>query len=285
MTYLITGVTGHLGKGILDNLVLQTPKEDIAVLVRSEEKGQPFAKDGFDVRIGDYTDKESLEKAFQGITTLMFVSGEPGQETPRNVQHQNVIAAATKARIKKIVYTSIPKGENSDSILAPDHILTEKLIKESGITYKILRNNWYLENESGIFQTALAGKGFVYAAGEGQVGWVLRRDLAEAAANALVQPFDENHILELSGKAITYQNLYQAFKEATEKDVEEVSLSLDDYKKGLLAAGVPQDEADFATAIQNDIANGALEVTRTDLETLLGRPQTPIAEAIEELLN
>lgn len=39
MTTLITGVTGGLGAAILENLSKSVPASDIAVLVRSAEKG------------------------------------------------------------------------------------------------------------------------------------------------------------------------------------------------------------------------------------------------------
>lgn len=285
MTYLITGVTGGLGKGILDVLSKQVPASQIAVLVRSEEKGKPFAAAGYDVRIGDYSDEAVLEKAFAGIDTLMFVSGAPGQAVSREDQHRNVIAEAQKAGVKNLVYTSLANAKESTSILAPDHVVTEQLLEASGLNYKILRNNWYLDNQIGNFQEAQATGKFVYGAGDGKVGWALRREYAEAAANALVQPFAGQEVYELSGKLLTYADLYQAYKAATGQDVVEVSLSVADYQKALEDAGTPEGLVGFATAIAADIAKGALDVESSDLETLLGHPQADTVEAIKELLG
>lgn len=285
MTYLITGVTGGLGKSILDTLGKQVPTSEIAVLVRSVEKGHTFAQAGYDVRIGDYADQVSLEEAFKGIETLMFVSGAPGQAVSREDQHRNVIAAAEKVGVANIVYTSLAKGPASTSILAPDHIVTEELLEQSPMKVKILRNNWYLENELGILEVALATGHFTYGSGQGRVGWALRREYAEAAANALLQPFTGKEIYELSGRLMTYADLYQAFKEATSQDVAEVSLSLQEYQKALADAGTPVEVLGFATAIATDIANGALDVESNDLESLLGKPQVSAVEAIQELLR
>lgn len=284
MTYLITGVTGGLGKSILDTLSKQVPTSEIAVLVRSAEKGKAFAQAGYDVRIGDYADQASLEEALTGIETLMFVSGAPGQAVSREDQHRNVIAAAEKAGVNNVVYTSLAKGPESTSILAPDHIVTEELLEKSAMKVKILRNNWYFENELDTLQAALASGRFAYGSGQGRVGWALRREYGEAAANAFVQPFTGKEIYELSGRLLTYADLYQAFKEATGKDVAEVSLSLEDYQQALADAGTPAEALGFATAIAADIANGALDVESKDLETLLGHPQASAVEAIKELL-
>lgn len=284
MTYLITGVTGGLGAGILKILSESVARDEIAVLVRSEAKGKAFAEAGYDVRIGDYSDEAILTKAFDGINTLMFVSGAPGQAVGRDIQHKNVIEAAKQAGVKNIVYTSIAKADHSKSVLAPDHILTEDLIKQSGLTYKILRNNWYLENELGIFQDALAGKGFVYAGGKGKVGWALRRDYAEAAAHALVQPFDGNKIYEVSGPLLSYADLHTAFQTATGKTVEAISMTLPDFQAALSQAGLPEAVVGIVSAIQADIAAGELDMTSTDFETLLGHAPTAITDAISELL-
>lgn len=284
MTYLITGVTGGFGNSVLKALSKTVSQDEIAVLVRTEAKGVPFAEAGYEVRIGDYSDEESLVNAFSGIKTLMFVSGAPGQAVSRELQHKHVIESAKAAGITNLVYTSLANAKDSHSVLAPDHIATEAMIKQSGLTYKILRNNWYLENEVGIFQDALAGKGFVYAGGEGKVGWALKREYAEAAAQALVQSFDDNHIYELSGPRLSYADLHQALETATGKTIDAISMTSSDYKAALVSAGLPDEVVGIVTAIQSDISAGELDVTSTDFETLLGHALTPVADAISELL-
>lgn len=285
MTYLLTGVTGGLGNGILTVLSETVPHKDISVLVRSKAKGEPFVAAGYDVRIGDYADEQSLVKAFSGIETLMFVSGAPGQTVSRDVQHKNVVEAAKQAGIKQLVYTSLANAEHSHSVLAPDHIVTESLIKSSGISYKILRNNWYLENETNIFKDALDGKGFVYAGGNGKVGWAVKKDYAKAAAHALVQPFTENTIYELSGPLLTYTGLHQAFETASGKTVDAISMTVEDYKAALTSAGLPEEVVGIVTAIQADIAAGELDVVSNDFETLLGHTTTPITQGIADIIS
>lgn len=285
MTYLITGVTGGLGGSILEHLSKQIDNKDIAVLVRSEDKGKIFADKGYDVRIGDYSNVDLLEKAFDGIETLMFVSGTPGQNVSREQQHINVIEAAKKAGVKNIVYTSIAKGLDSTAVLAPDHIVTEKLLATTDFNYKILRNNWYIENELESVKGVIAGQGFIYGAGDGRTGWALRREYAEAAANALTQSFTGQEVYELSGKPITYSDFAKAVKEATNLEFPVTSLDIEDFKKLLEDASLPESAVTILTAIQSDIRNGQLDVDSNDLEKFLGHPQTPLVEAIKELLQ
>lgn len=284
MTYLVTGVTGGLGASILEHLSKQVSLKEISVLVRSEQKGEYFKKAGYDVRIGTYSDKAGLKKAFEGIETLIFVSGIPGQDLSRAEQHQNVVGAAKAVGVKNILYTSISNGEHSTAVLAPDHIVTEKLIQESGLNYKILRNNWYLENELNNLEAAANGQDFIYAAGDSKVGWALKREYGEAIANAAVHPFTENKIYELSGKLISYAELIRDFKVATGSDFSSYSISIADYKAGLEKAGFPEAAVAIVAGIQNDILQHQLEVPHSDLEELLGHPQLPIVDAFKELI-
>lgn len=285
MTYLLAGVTGGLGNSILAELSETVPPNDIAVLVRSKAKGETFAAAGYDVRIGDYANQDSLVKAFTDIDTLMFVSGTPGQAVSRELQHKNVIEAAKQTGIQQVVYTSLAKAEQSHSVLAPDHIVTESLIKSSGLAYKILRNNWCFENEMGIFKDALDGKGFVYAGGDGKVEWALKEDYAKAAAHALIQTFDTNVTYELSGPLLTYADLHQAFEKATGTTVEAIAMTPEDYKTALTDAGLPEAVVAIVGAIQSDIAAGELDVTSSDLEMLLGHAPETATDAISKLLT
>lgn len=71
---LITGANGHLGSQTIDFLIENNPNADIAGLVRSEEKGAELKEKGVELRIGDYIDYPSIEKAVEGIDTLLLIS-------------------------------------------------------------------------------------------------------------------------------------------------------------------------------------------------------------------
>lgn len=66
---------------------------------------------------------------------------------PDAVQHRNVIAAATRAGVKRVVYTSLLHADRSPLDLAVEHRATEEEdLTASGLPFSILRNGWYTEN-------------------------------------------------------------------------------------------------------------------------------------------
>lgn len=281
MKYLVTGATGGFGNYALNYLKELVPQTDIYALVRSKEKGVALKEAGFNVLIGDYSDADSMKEALQGIDRLLFVSGTPGN---RQEEHANVVTAAKEAGVSYIAYTSFPSVNHSTSALAADHVFTEKLIKEAGIDHTFLRNNWYLENEMPIIEGALTGGKLLYAAEKGKVGWALKREYAEVAAKA-VAGADYSEILELSNEPITYVELTEALKEATDKDIEAVSSNDQSFIDNLVTGGLPQPVAEMFLLLQHDIKNNQLNVISKDFVQALGRPLTSRVDALKELLK
>lgn len=280
MNYLVTGATGGFGGYALDFLKESVPNSEIYALVRSEEKGEGLKKAGFNIRIGDYADAESMKAALKGIDRLLFVSGAPGN---RQEEHGNVVDAAKEAGVSYIAYTSFAGADHATSPLAADHLFTEKRIEESGIPHTFLRNNWYLENEMPIVQAALTGDKFVYAAGNGKTGWALKREYAEVAAKALLGE-DFPAILELSGKPVTYEVLAQALKQATGKEFGVVNSDDKGFVANLAASGLPEPVAEIFLSFQYDIKNDQLDVVSADFEKALGRPLVSLEAGFKELL-
>ena len=96
--FLITGATGQLGRGILEQLLKRVQASSIAVLVRDPSATGSLASLGVEIRKGDYQDPASLESAFDGVEKLMFVSTTAFSDAI--TQHRNVVEAATRAGVR-----------------------------------------------------------------------------------------------------------------------------------------------------------------------------------------
>ena len=88
---LDTGVTGHLGRIVLEALHRGPPAGRIAALARDVGRARRLLPPGVDVRHGDYSDYSSLVRAFAGIEKLLFVSSSALEGVAE--QHDNVARA------------------------------------------------------------------------------------------------------------------------------------------------------------------------------------------------
>jgi NAD(P)H dehydrogenase (quinone) len=282
MSIVVTGATGHLGRLIVESLLRRgVPAGEIVAVGRDVTKVADLGERGVVVRQADYDDPESIEAAFAGADKLMFVSGsEAGR---RLTQHRNVIAAARTVRPDLVVYTSAPKATDSSLGLAAEHKATEEALAASGLPYVALRNNWYVENYTSQIPAYLE-HGIAGAADDGRISAATRADLAEAAAVVLTTDGHRGKVYELGGEPFTMAELAAEISRQTGRDVRYTDMPEKQYAELLVSAGLPEPVAAMLADSDRAAGQGELYVERTDLERLLGRPVTPLAEAIRAAL-
>lgn len=281
MTIAITGATGQLGRLVIQKLKTKTSAGGIVALARDPAKAADL---GVAVRQADYTAKDSLEQALKGVDTLLLISGnELGQ---RATQHKNVFDAAKKNGVKKIVYTSLLHADTSSLNLAPEHVQTEHVLKNSGITYTILRNGWYTENYTASAPTALENGAFYGSAGNGKISSAPRADYAEAAAVVLTTAGHDGKTYEFAGdNAYTLSDLAAEIAKQSGQEIPYANIPEEAYAQALTAAGLPEGLAAAIASWDVGASNGALFATDKTLSTLLERPTTTLAASVTEALK
>lgn len=283
MSIVVTGATGHLGRLVVESLLERgVPAGEIVATGRSTEKLADLADSGVVVRRADYTDPVSLKEAFDGADKVLLVSSsEVGQ---RYAQHVNAVDAARDAGVGLVAYTSITRAESSGMVLAEEHRATEEYLRESGVSFVLLRNNWYLENYTDQLPVVLEQQTLVGSAGLGRVSAATRADLAAAAAVVLDTDGHEGAVYELAGQAVTLTEVAAAITEVSGRDVTYVDLPTDRYAEVLVEAGVPEPFARVLADSDLGISRGDLHETSDDLRRLIEREPTTLREALRAAL-
>jgi len=104
----------------------------------------------------------------------------------------------------------------------------------------------------------------------------------------MAQPLGEGHdntIYELSGKLLSQEELAAAVGTVLGKEVQLQQADDDSYADIMKGAGLPDFLISMLVEIQKGIREGTLEVESNDFEKLLGRPVTPITEALTSIVN
>lgn len=280
----VTGAGGQLGHLVVQRLLESCAATDIVAIVRDPDKAADLAAAGVEIRVADYDDRVSLDAATAGLDRLLLISSnEVGRRAP---QHINVIDAAKAAGVKHVVYTSAPKATTSALILAPEHKATEEYLASSGLTYTVLRNNWYTENYANQVQTAARTGVVTAAAGAGRVASASRADYAEGAAAVLAGEGHEGKVYEFSGDyAWDYNELAHTVAEVTGASCSYQAVAPADLQAAMTGAGLDEGTAGFVAALDENISRGLLSEATDDLSTLIGRPTTPLKESVEKMLE
>jgi NAD(P)H dehydrogenase (quinone) len=284
MSIVITGATGQLGRHVISCLLrLDVQIPDIVAAGRNEDKLGSLAELDLATARIDYDDPSSLDDAFEGAGTVLMISGS---EVGRRVaQHRNVIDAAVRAGVSRLVYTSALGADLGKLILADEHLATEQAIVGSGLPYTILRNGWYTENYEPALRYAEDTGLLLANAGDGRVASAAREDYAEAIAAVLAQDGHTWQTYELSGDhAWSFDELAAALTEVLGREVTYRRLTPEQHLAALEEAGVDEATARFLVALDANIEDGALDLVTGDLSRLIGRPTTPLVEALRAML-
>jgi NAD(P)H dehydrogenase (quinone) len=283
---VITAASGNLGHLVLEDLLGRgVAASGIRAVVRDTTKLADYAERGVEVVHGDYTDQDSLVKALSGADKFLLISSS-GASEERVKQHLNAVAAAKQAGVKHVVYTSITLADTNPISFSWVHRDTESALRESGIPFTILRNNWYFENLLGSIGAALEHGAFIGSAGEGKVGYAARADYAAAAAAVLTGEGHEGKVYELTGDvAIANAALAAEVTAQSGKQVAYASLPEQEYAKALEGFGLPAEVAADLAQADVAISQGALSGATDTLSTLIGRPTTTVAAAVAQALK
>lgn len=275
-TLLVTGASGKFGRLVVKSLLQDqgVAPERIVAASRDPSKLADMAEKGVKTVAVDFDDAASLDAAFKGIDRLLIVSTDALDGTDRRLrQHTAAVAAAKRAGVGHIVYTSMPLPEESLVTFAPDHLGTENAIKAAGLGYTILRNSWYMENLFASLPNALKTGHWYTSAGDGKTSYVSREDLARTAAAALASDTTSSATYTLTGsEALSNAEIAALASQITGKAIEVVQLSDEALQQGMIAAGVPPFVAPTYVSFDANTREGKLSMVTDSIETLTGKP-------------
>jgi NAD(P)H dehydrogenase (quinone) len=281
---VVTGATGQLGRLVIQSLLTKLPAAQIVAAVRHPERAADLAALGVELRQADYNQPATLDAAFQGADKVLLISSsEVGQRT---TQHQNVIAAAKRAGVSLLAYTSLLHADHSPLDLAAEHLETEALLQASGVPFVLLRNSWYTENYLASITPALEHGAYIGSAASGRIASAARADYAEAAAVVLTRADQAGKVYELAGDdAYTLTEFAAELSQQVGKSIPYVDLPEADYQAALVAAGLPAAIAGLLAQSDAGAAQGGLFDDQRQLSRLIGRPTTPLAVLIKDALQ
>lgn len=275
----VTGVTGKLG-GQVAKILSQKGLKAVHI-ARSPERAIKY--DNSEIRKASYENSEESRKALEGIKTLLMVSAK---ENPKRVEeHHNFIDAAKMAGVKHIVYISFYNNKKDATFtLSRDHYQTEKYIKEQGLKYTFLRDNFYID----FFLDLCFEYGEIRGpAGDGLVSAVARRDAADIVVAVMlnVQEY-ENKVLNLTGpRDLSMKDIVEVVGEKLGKEIFYINESVEEAYESRKVWEAEQWQYDSWVSTYTAIAKGEQSGVSLDIEKILNRPATSLEDLVKEYVK
>lgn len=273
----ITGATGAVG-GRVARALADDMRNDFRLVVRDPSRAADFDTD---IRACDYADHDAAVAALRGVDTLFMVSA--AEAVDRREQHRTFIRAAADAGVQHLVYTSFAgAAPDATFTLGRDHWDAEQAVRETGMRFTFLRDNFYSDllpwfaDPSGVIRGP---------AGRGRVAAVARADVADVATVVLRAP-DEHAgaTYVLTGpEALTLAEVSERAGAVLGRSLSFEDESVEEAYASRRAAYDAEDwQLDAWVSTYTAIRDGSCAEVTGDVERVSGHPARTLEEALRE---
>lgn len=267
---LIIGANGTVGSALSKEL----EKQGQTILKATSQK----PKSTNEVHLNLVT-KEGLDQALSQVEKI-FVLSPPGHTN----QHELIIPVIQKAqeyKIKKIVLmTAMGANAVEEAPLRQAEIYLEK----SGLTYNIIRPNWFMQNFNTFWMQGILQDHKIYLpVAEAKGSFIDARDIAAVAAKLLTTSQFDNQAFVLTGsEAYNHDQVAAMMSEVLGKTISFQDISPEQMREGLLAAGLPKDYTEFLLMILGYFKLGYSAAITDSVEKITGRKPIPFQQYVQD---
>jgi NADH dehydrogenase len=214
---LVAGATGYLGTEICR--LLRERDSDVRALVRrtsAPEKVERLRALGVELATGDLKDPGSLDKACRNVDTVIStasctISRQP-DDSIRSVDRDGQLAlvdAAVSNGVERYLFVSFSGNLDLECELQSAKRTVERAVRESGMTYTILRPSFFAEIWlSPAFGFDVEhGAARIFGTGDQRMSWISLSDVARVTVACIDHPSARNAVFELGGEAVSPNEL------------------------------------------------------------------------------
>ncbi|MGD1924921.1 MAG: NmrA family NAD(P)-binding protein [Paracoccaceae bacterium] len=264
--FVISGVTGNTGSVAAQSLIDQG--QAVRVIVRSAEKGEPWAAKGAEVAVAEILDIDAMTKALEGATGAYFLL--PPDLTNEDFLGESlkraeaIVQAARAARLPHAAILSSVGAQHSDSV-GPISTIghMERLFVAANIPLSAVRPGYFLENihdlmptvrHEGIYPSMILPL-------DHKIDMVATKDIGLTVADALVNPPTVPHrVIELKGaKQYSAEDIASALSKSLGRQITAVALPQETWVETFLASGLSGQSAETMAEMHENINNGRIE--------------------------
>jgi uncharacterized protein YbjT (DUF2867 family) len=226
---------------------------------------------------------EGVKDAFEGVDKAFFLS--PPGYADQHALLSPLIQEAKRRGLKKVVLMT---AMGANAVETSPFRRAEIELEKSGLNYNIIRPNWFLQNFHTFWiQGIQQHNKILLPAGNAKVSFIDARDIAATAAKLLTSDQHDRRDFDLTGpEAIDHTHVAAELSRVSGRTITYEEISPNDFKNGLLAAGLPKDYAEFMLMIIGFLREGYSARTTTSVKEITGvEPRGVAAYANDYKMN
>jgi uncharacterized protein YbjT (DUF2867 family) len=195
MKILAIGGTGSVGSEVVREL--KKRDADVRILVRKQNTPAP---EGVEVAIGDLLDPVSVQQALAGVDKLYLLNAVTPDELTQGLIAYDL---AKKLKLKHVVYHSVFRVERfKDVPHFAAKFAIESAMREFDVPFTIIRPNYFFQNDASLKDPLMKTGLYPMPLGLVGISAVDTRDIAEAAAIALMSEEHYGKTYNLNGPEV-----------------------------------------------------------------------------------
>ena len=261
---LVTGATGSLGGAVVN--ALEGKDHAIRAGCRAPQKAT-FPK-GVEVVRVDFNDPATFDPALAGAEGVFLIAPPMDPEAPAKLRP--FVDRARALGVRHIVFTSALGVDRHEQ--APLRVV-ERHLMESGVSYTILRPNFFMENFSTGFALRMIKDhgGIFLAAGDGKTSFISTRDIADVAAAAFMRRLYGEQYNLTGPQALDHTEVAAIISEVSGRTVTYQPLSEEQMLEGARASGLPEAAVQYMGVLYGVVRAGLTAAVTGDVRRVLDR--------------
>lgn len=273
---LVIGASGKTGRHVVAGLVSRG-----AVVRAASRNPERLDTERADPARFDWDDESTWGPALEGVDGVYLV-----QPTSADVVEVvgRFLDAMKAARATRLVFLSECAAQTRPDDITERQV--ELVVESSDLEWTILRPSWFMQDivdEYFFGPMVRDDRIIVMTTGGSATAWIDARDIAEVAAEVLVNGGAAGQALSLTGPdALTLDQLAERITAAASSPVTGVEESLREAETRMRADGLDEGFVAYMTRIAESIIAGETATVTGEVERVTGRPARDIDAFLAE---
>ncbi|MFC9246606.1 NAD(P)H-binding protein [Streptomyces sp. NPDC057136] len=267
---VVIGGTGKTGRRVVARLRAQ----GVETRVASRSGETPF----------DWADRSTWRPALAGASAAYIVPLDTSPSPTPALVEEAVASGVRRLVLLSARGVDVPGYFGASYDGNGPHTEAEAAVRAAGVAWTILRPGWFAQNFSeGVFLDDVNAGELALPTADGAAAFVDAEDIAAVAVAALTGDGHAGEVYELSGpRALTVDEVLAEIAKVTGSRATYVPTGEDEFRSGLVAQGVPEDEAALWTAALEPVRTGREATVADGVRRALGRAPRDFSDFVQD---